>query len=618
MVEVNVGTVANDGTGDALRSAFIKINADMNAVKAGLDAIEQVPDAVALVEAVEQAQASATAAANTVNQTNIAKTAAENASAAAQAARDSAVVAKDAAIAASGTVGFFATTAAGLAAVSEGQYFFSAEGATTGTERQYRKVSGAAVAAVPPVERYLSAFIDTSLAGKVSVEALPEVVTGAAYAPIAVGANGMVPLWLEDGLLNAAGMTDALKTNATSGVIQGITAASFASPIFVFGDDVVLWLDGNGLQGPAIDKRVDALASIYEPKRSPLSATLPLATDGRSLWRDRAKTGAVLAGSVARRKIALTGDSWTDLTTIPEALRAMLASDFTVDRGWRSVLPATPVWGDTYSASGWTAYDGAATSTFPYGVGADGNGISATSTTASVSWTTTNATQITIYSRKYGGTWRYRVDGGNYTTVTEGTDGGLTITKINGLSDTSHVLQIDCTGNTGTVSFSGFYSSRPEYGGVEILRMGNGGTRGVRVSSYAPYMTDIVADIAPDTVIVCLGTNDYRVSGSTVQTYLSGIQAIRDNWRAASPGIGFIFVAPAQSSGTAVFPLSDIRDALYEWCLMEGHEFYNMYDDWETYDNENAQAQWSDLLHISSAGAKRLVRRLDQFFALKG
>lgn len=63
MVEVNIGTAANDGTGDPLRTAFAKVNADINTLKTGLNAIEQVPDALALLEAVAEAQGSADAAA---------------------------------------------------------------------------------------------------------------------------------------------------------------------------------------------------------------------------------------------------------------------------------------------------------------------------------------------------------------------------------------------------------------------------------------------------------------------------------------------------------------------------------------------------------------------------
>ena len=66
MSEVNVGTNANDGTGDPLRTAFIKINTELGAIKvdladvvAGVDAIAQVPDALALAQAVNSAEAAA-------------------------------------------------------------------------------------------------------------------------------------------------------------------------------------------------------------------------------------------------------------------------------------------------------------------------------------------------------------------------------------------------------------------------------------------------------------------------------------------------------------------------------------------------------------------------------
>lgn len=56
MTEVNVGLTANDGTGDPLRTAFIKINTDITALQEGLNAIEQLPDAQALLEARQSAE----------------------------------------------------------------------------------------------------------------------------------------------------------------------------------------------------------------------------------------------------------------------------------------------------------------------------------------------------------------------------------------------------------------------------------------------------------------------------------------------------------------------------------------------------------------------------------
>lgn len=62
MPEVNVGSTANDNTGDPLRTAFVKINTDITALKEGLSAIEQVPDATALIAARDIAVAAALSA----------------------------------------------------------------------------------------------------------------------------------------------------------------------------------------------------------------------------------------------------------------------------------------------------------------------------------------------------------------------------------------------------------------------------------------------------------------------------------------------------------------------------------------------------------------------------
>lgn len=84
MQEVNIGAAPNDNTGDPLRTAFAKINAGLLSLEESLNAIEQLPDAEALIAAREAAESAAVTSTQAASATDIDRIAA-------QAARDEAV-----------------------------------------------------------------------------------------------------------------------------------------------------------------------------------------------------------------------------------------------------------------------------------------------------------------------------------------------------------------------------------------------------------------------------------------------------------------------------------------------------------------------------------------------
>lgn len=149
--------------------------------------------------------------------------------------------------------------------------------------------------------------------------------------------------------------------------------------------------------------------------------------------------------------------------------------------------------------------------------------------------------------------------------------------------------------------------------GFDVLRSGNGGALGRHLSLIAPSIQAIAANLQPDAVMTILGTNDYR-NAEGVGAYISGLRAMRDAYRAAVPDCGFIFASPALSGGVVVTPLSEFRDALYEFCLDEGHEFYNMTDSWGPYARTNAQGLWTDNLHPNAAGGTAIASAVFNHF----
>ncbi|WP_323008922.1 SGNH/GDSL hydrolase family protein [Paracoccus sp. (in: a-proteobacteria)] len=226
-------------------------------------------------------------------------------------------------------------------------------------------------------------------------------------------------------------------------------------------------------------------------------------------------------------------------------------------------------------------------------------------TAATATWANAVATEFRIFHYQYGGTLRWRVDGGAWTSVTADTSETLDVITISGLSDAAHTLEIDTTGNAGVVDFVGIYGTRSDAAGVEILKMGNSGTTAFRMQAYNSFVTAPLAELQPDMALVILGTNDYRSTVSPPSVYIAGLQGLVDAARAAVPDMGFIFVVPPQSNpdGQQV-PLSDYRDALFGWADAEGHEVISWLDRWPDFATANDRGLWRDNLHPSSLGGR--------------
>lgn len=418
---------------------------------------------------------------------------------------------------------------------------------------------------------------------------------------------------MDIGLENAAQVADI------AGSAVSDSKPRFIPVLFDERGDVALWLEGGKLSALGISESLKAtlgLRRAYAPANKPVASTLPAATDGLSLHAWRSRLAKIKAGS-GQAKVLLTGDSWTEFVAIPQQLATLLHDQFgKAGEGWLSVNGTYMLDGVTLTKAGWTVYD-ASTGAIPaYGTGVDGMYITAETTTATLAIGNAKATNFDIYYRKHGGTFRWRVDGGIWTTVTADTSGRLGKVSITGLADALHNLEIDTVGNSRTVVLDGFRAYSPATVGVELLKAGNAGLDSEQFSRFAGNINSIAVDFAPDVVVVMLSTNDYRRTSPTVEKYIAGLTALVAQYRTASPNTGFIFIAPADSNGVAIRPLTDYRDALYAFCINNGHEFYNMHDQWGSFAEMKALGMWVDDLHLSKKGAHALTSSLLSRFLL--
>ncbi|WP_454878589.1 SGNH/GDSL hydrolase family protein [Serratia inhibens] len=421
--------------------------------------------------------------------------------------------------------------------------------------------------------------------------------------------------WLDDDYgLDSLRLGKNLKADMTNSLVEGgqvlATLPSLDDPLIYpihsVGDDVDFYMD-NGC-GVLYDIKLTSPTALNIDKAK---ATQPLVTSGKNLFRWRSKIAKLNAGVLARAKILITGDSWAEFVTIPERYSAWLYGAYQKSAdGWISVQGDFYLNGTTLTKSGWTFYDASINTTAPtYGCAMDGMAITATSTTATVNVTGLTATDISIYYRDGNGTFRYSIDGGTPVVVTGGGTNITTSIKISGLANSTHNVTIDTVGNAGNVTIYGFYGESPSVNGIEIVKAGNAGARGLDYQTeISTYISKYGSEINPDLVIVILGTNDYRGAGITVDSFIGGIDAIVQGYRTPHPDVGIVFVCPAQSKGVPnPNPLSTFISAATDYCMSNNVEFVDLFSAFPSYDEANSLGLWIDTLHLNSVGAQFLV-----------
>jgi hypothetical protein len=478
-----------------------------------------------------------------------------------------------------------ATTAAGLAATTTGKYFSVPSPESAEYLILYKNNAGASL----EVSRfYGKAYFDV---------ALPNLLTEPAFVPLCVDDAGNVPLWLKDGRLGALGLTPELLATLP------VAATPFDWPGFVIyseADQRVIMVAEDG-QAPQF---FGATPNAVAP---PVVYPMPAHTEGRSLYAWRAKIAAVLGGA-GIAKILLTGDSWTDhLNETAQALAtALYAAYGQSGTGWLSVRAdesgtisqllngATLV-----KSAGWTLYDMDAVNSDSL----DGHAVSATGTAATITLSALKTQSLKWYYKDTAGSFRYTVDGGAPVTVA-GTNTGLrTSVTISGLADANHSIVFDLVGNTSTVTMYGGYATRTA-AGVELSKCGNGGATGPQWSGVSALSDDYVADIAPEAIVIILGTNDSRTAVSAA-SFKSSLSTMVARYLAAAPNTCIVLVAPppAQPSDPALS--LGYRNAMYALSQeLARVEFLSLYDFMPAYAISQPLGLWGDTLHLSPAGGR--------------
>lgn len=449
--------------------------------------------------------------------------------------------------------------------------------------------------------------------------------------PIIRDDSGNVPVYLEGGGLSFSALGEGGRK----------AVADYLDPLGVIpyqldGDDdvipiirdddgnVVLWLENGGLACSFLSKSLIAqIIAQVQGRQYGFGRKAPVATDGRSLYRYRAKLARMKGGEVIRPTVMLVGDSYLELPALPQAIATGLytahgkASD-----GWLSAHNPNSINGITRTTVGaWMNYDASDGVAPANGCGIDGKSTSTTGTDKREIFYNIKCTEFTVYYYDGAGAInfiRYAADGTTVEATTPLVFGGTNTFKsytFTGQPDQLRNYEVNTANNAGTVVIHGYRATRNSAAGIIVDKCGNAGATSDNLTLFSGQIANYQA-MQPDLIVVALGTNNASVKSTTLQ-FESDIPALIDAYRALWPTVGIVLIAEPLCTGAKQSPLIDYRDAAYEIALAKNCEFYSMFDDWADFSTMDALGMFlGDGIHPSDAGSAFTSRRLTQLLGL--
>ncbi|MEC7311798.1 SGNH/GDSL hydrolase family protein [Klebsiella pneumoniae] len=465
---------------------------------------------------------------------------------------------------------------------------------------------------------------EASDSANLALERVPEEKVMPALVPVVRDMAGNVAIYLENGELDAKGVTGSFSDKVAgkgtviptlAEMVQKETISPQLVPLFK--DDAgmvpVYLVDGRlavkGIDSSFVDLVYAALTGLFQPNQK--------YTDGRTAWRWRTAKSKFKLSAGAKLKVGFTGDSWTEKRAIPQMMANILYSEYSkAGEGWINFASAN---GDTlngmsFNISGWTTYDASEATAAPtYGCALDGLCLYATGTAARITLNAVSATSLSIYFKDTAGVFRYTIDGGTPIVVTGAGTGNITKVDITGLANGTHQLVIDLTGNADTVVIYGVYATISS-NGVEIQKFGNANITADGYTKVLGNISYFAQQLNPDIIFMIIGTNDYRL-GRTLSNFYTALSAWVQAYKTALPDTALILIAPPQCNASGSYPLSSYRDVMRQVANENHVEFFSLYDDFPAaYATANTYGLWNDALHLNNNGADFLSRQLYKYF----
>ena len=211
-----------------------------------------------------------------------------------------------------------------------------------------------------------------------------------------------------------------------------------------------------------------------------------------------------------------------------------------------------------------------------------------------------------------GGSFRWQVDSAGWNTVdTANATDAHAVAAIAGQSNASHTLVIEVVtvGTAGIVLFGVDFQVTGAHG-VRVHKLGATGSHAASwaaMSDTTAWSAALVA-LAPDLVIICLGTND-SISDDDPATFRTDIEAVVTLLRAALPLVDILLLAPGDNGNVGV-TVADYADAMRDSVLANDFAFFDGYMLLGNYTDANTRGLYTNASHINAAGGRVIMQRL--------
>lgn len=234
-------------------------------------------------------------------------------------------------------------------------------------------------------------------------------------------------------------------------------------------------------------------------------------------------------------------------------------------------------------------------------------------TPASIAWTASAHAFVLHYIKMpNGGSFRYRVDSGSWTTITtaNATEIFASVT-VSGLDGSSHTLTVEVVAaSVAGIKILGCDCQKTG-NGVRTHDLGNdGSTTSDWVGVDATIWEAGLAALAPHTVAIILGVND-RVSNVPPSTYYNNLATLCARITAALPLADILLIAPADiSGGTYTYTAAEYADQMYALAVANNYAFFDLRLNIPSYANGNSRGLYADTKHLAAAGGQLLTNAL--------
>lgn len=308
--------------------------------------------------------------------------------------------------------------------------------------------------------------------------------------------------------------------------------------------------------------------------------------------------------------VAMIGDSWINNDRIHRPLTSALQTLYgDAGPGYVGIGndhgATEPVGVTSYAKVGtWTELDNADPGR---GVDIADSTSTDTATPAKVTIVATCTSAVIHYLKKAnGGSFRWRVDAGAWTTVATANASDLYATEtISGLSAASHTLEIEVS-VAGVAGVTLFGVDLQESGnGVRVHRLGNSGaTAAEYVAANSTLWAAALTALAPNLAVVLLGTNDDSADVAPA-TFGGSMDTIIDRIQAALPLCDVLVLTPglnglAAGTYTTATYIQKLRDV----AVRQDAACFDASMTVGAYTNANSRGLWENTSHINELGAQ--------------